>query len=88
MNYVTTLAAGGKLLLLEAFTGILHICEASPAGYTEISAADVLAGVKSHSSLSTNGVAILFASPPVLVAERIYCRNVAGDLVCIDASRK
>jgi outer membrane protein assembly factor BamB len=70
-------AAAGKLVILE-ISGTLHIAEASPAAYREISSADVLGGAKRPRR---------FAVPPVLCGGRIYCRNYAGDLVCIDVSR-
>jgi hypothetical protein len=54
---------------------VLHIVEASPAGYRELSSADVLGGANRPRQ---------FAVPPVLCGGRIYCRNYAGDLVCID----
>ncbi len=43
MKEVSTIAANGKLIMLEV-TGILHIAEASPASYQELSSADALAG--------------------------------------------
>ena len=70
-------AAAGKLILLEV-GGKLHIVEASPVEYREISSADVLRGANRPRR---------FAVPPVLCGGRIYCRNYAGDLVCIDMSR-
>jgi outer membrane protein assembly factor BamB len=74
MQFVSISAAAGKLLLLE-LGGVLHIVEASPAGYRELSSADVLGGANRPRQ---------FAVPPVLCGGRIYCRNYAGDLVCID----
>ena len=74
MQFTTACAAAGKLILLE-LGGTLHIIEASPAAYREISSADVLGGAKRPRR---------FAVPPVLCGGRIYCRNYAGDLVCID----
>jgi len=46
--------------------------------YKEISSADVLDGEKKPRN---------FWTPPVLCNGRIYCRNYAGDLVCIDVSK-
>jgi outer membrane protein assembly factor BamB len=77
MTYVSTRAAGGRLLLLE-LNGTLHVAEASKTGYRELAKADVLGGAKK---------ARLFATAPVLLDGRIYCRNYDGDLVCIDVSR-
>jgi outer membrane protein assembly factor BamB len=77
MQGVSTTAADGKLLLLE-LEGRLHIVEATSAGYKEFSAADVLVGVDKPR---------IFATPPVLCEGKIYCRNFAGDLVCVDVGR-
>jgi outer membrane protein assembly factor BamB len=77
MQFCQACAAAGKLILLE-LDGTLHIVEAIPAAYREISSADVLGGAKRPRR---------FAVPPVLCGGRIYCRNYAGDLVCIDVSR-
>jgi outer membrane protein assembly factor BamB len=70
-------AADGKLLILEE-NGTLHIAEASPASYKELARGDVLAGEKKPRK---------FYTPPVLYRGRIYCRNFAGDLVCIDVRK-
>jgi hypothetical protein len=51
------------------------VAKTSPEGYTELAAVDVLKGAKK---------ARVFPTPPVLCGGRIYCRNYAGDLVCID----
>jgi outer membrane protein assembly factor BamB len=77
MKFIQPCAAAGKLILLE-LGGILHIVEASPAAYREISSADVLGGANRPRR---------FAVPPVLCGGRIYCRNYAGDLICIDVSK-
>jgi outer membrane protein assembly factor BamB len=77
MQFTSPCAAAGNLILLE-LGGVLHIVEASPAAYREISSADVLGGAKRPRR---------FAVPPVLCGGRIYCRNYAGDLVCIDVSK-
>jgi outer membrane protein assembly factor BamB len=76
MKNVTLTAANGKLLLLEV-TGILHIAEAAPSSYQELCSADVLGGANKPRT---------FVTPPVLCNGRIYCRNFAGDLICIDVS--
>ncbi|MCX6374901.1 MAG: hypothetical protein NTU88_02465 [Armatimonadetes bacterium] len=77
MQFTSSCAADGKLILLE-LNGTLHIAEVSPNAYHEIWSADVLAGAKRPRR---------FAVPPVLCGGRIYCRNYAGDLVCIDVSK-
>ena len=74
MKHTTLTATDGKLLVLET-DGILHIVEATPASYRELSSADVLKGVKKPR---------IFGSPPVLYGGKVYCRNFAGALLCID----
>jgi hypothetical protein len=77
MGSTTLTEADGKLILLE-HTGTLRIAEASPEGYHEIASADVLKGEKRPRR---------FVTAPVLCGGLIYCRNFAGDLVCIDVRR-
>ena len=71
------MAADGKLIVLND-KGILFIAEASPAGFKPISKADVLRGEKTIR---------MFYTPPVLCNGRIYCRNHAGELICIDVRK-
>ena len=71
------MAADGKLIVLND-KGILFIAEASPAGFKLISKADVLRGEETIRR---------FYSPPVLCNGRIYCRNYAGELICIDVRK-
>lgn len=66
---VSLIAAAGKLIVLQE-RGELSVLEASPDGVNRLSAARVLGNV--------------VWTPPVLSGGRLYCRNVAGDLVCID----
>ncbi|MFC1677162.1 hypothetical protein ACFL3G_08890, partial [Planctomycetota bacterium] len=54
--------------------GNLVIAEASPAGYKPISQANILSG--------------RCWSVPVLANGRIYARNAAGDMVCLDVKKK
>lgn len=61
--------ADGKLIVLGE-AGKLAIVEASPAGYKELASADILKGK--------------CWTVPVLANGRIYARNAAGDLVCVD----
>jgi outer membrane protein assembly factor BamB len=68
-------AAGGKLIVLTT-KGTLHIIEATPTAYEEISSCQLP---------SENGMHWWW-TPPVLCGGRIYCRNYPGDLVCIDVS--
>ena len=77
MQYVSVIAASGKLIMLD-IKGILHVAEASPSGYHELAVADMPQGAKKSR---------VFAVTPVLCGGRIYCRNYAGDLVCIDVSK-
>ena len=63
--------AGGRLIALSD-KGRLVIAQASPPGYTELGAAQILEGK--------------CWTVPVLANGRIYARNADGDLVCIDVS--
>ena len=67
------MAADGKLIIMDS-AGELVIAEASPAGYKELSKTKILGGT--------------CWTMPVLSGGRIYCRNHAGDLVCMDVSGK
>jgi hypothetical protein len=69
--------ADGKLIVLDDL-GTLSVAEASPRGFQVISSCDVLAGEKRPRK---------FWTPPVLCNGKIYCRNFAGDLVCLEVSR-
>jgi hypothetical protein len=66
---VSLVAAGGMLIALNE-RGTLAVLEESTSGYKEISSARVLNNVT--------------WTPPVLCRSRIYCRNVIGELICID----
>ena len=61
--------ADGKLIVLGE-EGTLAIAEASPEGYKELASAKVLTGK--------------CWTAPVLANGRVYARNAAGDLVCVD----
>ncbi len=63
--------ADGKLIILSEQGGNLVIAEASPKAFVEIARAQVLDG---HTW-----------TPPVLANGRIYCRNDAGAIACVDA---
>lgn len=65
--------AGGKLLILTA-GGELIAAEASEKGFKPLSRAKVLSGT--------------CWTVPVLANGKIYCRNQAGDLVCLDVSAR
>ncbi len=78
MKPVQLISANGKLIILEQI-GTLHIAEAQPSGYTELSSGDVAENEPRPGRFYTN---------PVLCKGKIYCRNLAGDLICIDVSKK
>jgi outer membrane protein assembly factor BamB len=65
--------ADGKLILLSE-KGELLMAEASPEGFKPISRAQVLGGK--------------CWTTPVLANGKIYCRNAAGSVVCLDVSGK
>jgi outer membrane protein assembly factor BamB len=77
MKMASLMAADDKLIILEE-DGTLHIAEATPSSYQEISSGDVLGG---ELKVRT------FYTPPVLYKGKIYCRNMNGDLICIDVSK-
>ncbi|MEX0641477.1 MAG: PQQ-binding-like beta-propeller repeat protein [Pirellulales bacterium] len=64
--------ADGKIIALSD-EGELMIASASPAGFKPTSKAKVLSG--------------RCWTMPVLAQGRIYCRNAAGDLVCLDVRK-
>jgi outer membrane protein assembly factor BamB len=67
------MAADGKLIALSE-KGELIIAEAKPAAFKALARAQVLGGK--------------CWTMPVLANGRIYCRNAAGDVVCLDVSGK
>ena len=77
MKMASVIAADGKLIFLDE-KGNLHIAEATPQSYNEISSCDVLQGEKKFRK---------FYTPPVLNKGKIYCRNYYGDLVYIDVRK-
>jgi outer membrane protein assembly factor BamB len=66
-------AADGKLIVLSE-RGELIIAPASAERFKPVARAQVLGGK--------------CWTVPVLANARIYCRNAAGDLVCVDVSAK
>lgn len=74
---VSLMAADRKLIVLTD-DGVLAIAEASAEAYREISRCTLLQEAKLFNK---------FWTPPVLCNGRIYCRNYAGELVCIDVSK-
>jgi outer membrane protein assembly factor BamB len=71
MGTGSLMLAGGKLIILGE-NGKLVIAEASPEGYKELTSAQILSGK--------------CWTVPVLANGRIYARNTAGRLVCLDVS--
>lgn len=65
----TFLVLGDKLLI-QTLTGELILAEASPVAYQELSRTQVLSGK--------------CWAVPAVAGGRLYCRNVEGDLVCLD----
>jgi outer membrane protein assembly factor BamB len=74
MGYVILSAAGDKLIMIE-LNGTLHVVEATSKEYREIATTRVLAEGTGPRT---------FAVPPVLCNGKLYCRNYAGELTCID----
>jgi len=66
------MVAAGRLVVLSEY-GELLTADATPAGFKPISRAKVLTG--------------RCWTMPVLANGRIYCRNHAGHLICLDVSR-
>jgi len=71
MGTGSLMIADGKLIILGE-KGKLVIAEASPEGYKELASAEILTGK--------------CWTYPVLANGRIYARNAAGQLVCVDVS--
>jgi len=72
-GFVSLMAADGKLIVLNA-RGELLAVEATPEAFKPISRAQVLGGK--------------CWTTPVLANGKIYCRNAAGDVVCLDVGGK
>jgi outer membrane protein assembly factor BamB len=64
--------ADGKLIILAENGGSLVIAEANPKRFVELARTKVFGG---HTW-----------TPPVLANGRIYCRNDAGDVTCLDVT--
>jgi hypothetical protein len=77
MKGATQIFANEKLIILEE-DGTLHIAKAAPSSYQEISRCDIFEGEKKFRK---------FWTPPVLYKGKIYVRNYAGDLICIDVRK-
>ena len=73
MGTGSLMIADGKLIVLGE-KGRLIIAEASPDGYKQLASAEILTGK--------------CWTVPVLANGRIYARNAAGQLVCVDVSGK
>jgi outer membrane protein assembly factor BamB len=72
-GHAPLMAADGKLIILSDRCELV-IADASPTGYRQLARAQVLGGET--------------AACPVLCNGRIYCRNRAGDLVCLDVKAR
>ena len=72
MGMVSFIAIGGNLVILDG-TGNLHVAEATPKAYKEISQAKVLDNIS--------------WTPPVFAHGHIYCRDITGDIVSLDMRR-
>ena len=77
---ISFMGADGKLIILEA-DGILHIAEANPSSYKEISRCTLPGAIPGKEGFKK------YWTPPVLCGGRIYCRNNFGNLVCIDVRK-
>jgi outer membrane protein assembly factor BamB len=73
MGTGSLMIADGKLVILGE-KGKLVIAAASPEGFKELASAEILTGK--------------CWTVPVLANGRIYARNAAGQLVCVDVSGK
>jgi outer membrane protein assembly factor BamB len=73
MSMASLISASGKLLILDE-DGNLRVVEANPESYVELSSCQLPFEV---------GLPQWWAAP-VLCNGRVYCRNYAGDLVCVD----
>jgi outer membrane protein assembly factor BamB len=69
-------AAGDKLIILDN-KGVLHIANASPKVFDEISSAQLFEG----------SMLIKCWTSPVLCGGKIYCRNYPSELWCIDVRK-
>jgi outer membrane protein assembly factor BamB len=75
-TFGTLMAADGKLIVQTSREGDLVIVEATPAGYRELRRAKAFA--KEADTFTV----------PVLSNGRLYCRSYAGELVCLDLTRR
>jgi len=71
-GFVTLMAADGKLIALTA-RGELLVVEPTPEAFKAVARAQVIGGK--------------CWTTPVLANGRIYCRNAAGEVVCLDVNR-
>lgn len=68
------LISAGNNLIIQSVKGELIVAEASPVGYKEIGRVPVLTGQCWTTPSLANGC--------------VYCRNTAGDVVCLDLNAK
>ena len=69
LGFGSIIASKGRLIMLSSI-GVIHVAAASPEGYREIAKA----------ALPRNQ----YWTPPALVDGLLFCRNLRGDLFCID----
>ncbi len=78
MRQVSQIVADRKLIVLED-NGMLHIVDSTPSSYTEIAGGDLYGGDRK--------VSRMFMTPPALSNGLLYCRNLLGDLICVDLKK-
>ncbi len=76
LHITSVTVAAGNLIILES-SGTLRVAEAIPSEYSEISSCKLPSKSGIHK----------WWTPPVLYNGKIYCRNTAGDLLCIDVRK-
>jgi outer membrane protein assembly factor BamB len=82
----TPIVAGGKLILQSQW-GDLLVVEASPDGYKELARAKLFTH-QSPDPRAKNSQGRATFNTPVLCGGRIYCRNVHGEVACLDVGGK
>jgi outer membrane protein assembly factor BamB len=81
-RFGSLIAADHKLIILDG-DGKLIIAEASPAGYREISSAQIIHNANDDTGKGYRRLCKCWTNP-VLANGRIYGRNSYGKLVCVD----
>jgi outer membrane protein assembly factor BamB len=73
---ISITGAGDNLIILDNRSG-LRVVKATPSSYEELA----------FCKIPSAGTAHQWLAPPVLYDGKMFCRNYAGDLVCIDVSK-